>query len=67
MSKATRVVICLMLVVCAVAFYVVPDPLPIVDEILMTLSAIVGVGKQIRGITMKNHEDLEHKDSSERI
>ncbi len=56
-----------MLVVCAVAFYVVPDPLPIVDEILMTLSAIVGVGKQIRGITMKNHEELEHKDSSERI
>ena len=53
MSKAKRIVVAILLLAFAVICWVVPDPLPVIDEIFATLVAIGGIGTQIRKLTMK--------------
>lgn len=53
MTIVKRAIICLLLLALAAIFWFIPDPLPLVDEIFVTLAAIGGIGKQVRGITAK--------------
>ena len=56
MSNVKKAIISLLLLILAAIFWLVPDPLPLVDEIIVTLAAIGGIGKQLRGINMKDSE-----------
>lgn len=55
MNNIKRAIVVTVLAVIAAIFWFVPDPLPMVDELIVTLFTLGGIGKQIRCITMKNN------------
>ncbi len=53
MNIVKRVVCAVVILTIGIILCVIPEPIPVIDELLITLATIGGIGAQIRGISLK--------------
>ncbi len=56
MSIIKRIVIAVVILTIGIILCAIPEPIPVIDEFLITLATIGGIGAQIRGISLKENK-----------